>query len=345
MMGECGGTVPPIPGVAPDDRVLMVGAYGTGNIGDEAILAGLLAQVGDRGRVEVISRDPATTTAVHGVKAVSPFQVPGALGRSNVLVVGGGGLFSNHVGPLARGIVPLGLVALGLGKRVVLHGVSIDGTTPGPVAAGLALLSRRASAVTVRDSNSARVLVDFGGAAATVIEDVSRWAQAAPIDDASRVLERAGLDLEKPIVGIAPSAVERRFDGVIRNELPALLERLPGVQFCVVPLSRHPRVRRHNDLVIARWLQRRCRGLTVLDDVYDAATAISVFSLFSAAVCMRFHSLVFAHRAGVPIVAVPYAEKCRGWLDDHPGSATVAEPGGLAREVERVLAALVAEGQ
>ena len=51
------------------DPVLVVGAYGYGNVGDEAVLAGLLAKLGDRS-VTVVSRDPESTTRLHGVPSV-----------------------------------------------------------------------------------------------------------------------------------------------------------------------------------------------------------------------------------------------------------------------------------
>ena len=49
----------------------MVGAYGYRNVGDEAILAGLLTTLGGR-RVTVVSRSPAETSALHGVPAIPP---------------------------------------------------------------------------------------------------------------------------------------------------------------------------------------------------------------------------------------------------------------------------------
>jgi len=57
-----------------------------------------------------------------------------------------------------------------------------------------------------------------------------------------------------------------------------------------------------------------------------SAEGIFPFSLLAAAVCMRYHSLLFAARAGIPIVAIPYAEKCRTWLDEH-GIAPTAPRG------------------
>ncbi len=51
------------------DPVLVVGGYGYRNVGDEAILASLLRALEGR-RVTVVSRLPAETTAMHGVRAV-----------------------------------------------------------------------------------------------------------------------------------------------------------------------------------------------------------------------------------------------------------------------------------
>ena len=47
--------------------VLVVGAYGYGNVGDEAILSGLLARLGGHA-VTVVSRSPTETSALHGVQ-------------------------------------------------------------------------------------------------------------------------------------------------------------------------------------------------------------------------------------------------------------------------------------
>ena len=47
-----------------------------------------------------------------------------------------------------------------------------------------------------------------------------------------------------------------------------------------------------------------------------------------AAVCMRFHSLLFAERAGTPIVPITYASKCSTWLAERNMSSV--EPDGKA---------------
>ena len=44
---------------------------------------------------------------------------------------------------------------------------------------------------------------------------------------------------------------------------------------------------------------------------------LAAFAHLSAAVCMRFHSVLFAHRMGVPVVPVSYAPKVTTWLAEH----------------------------
>ena len=72
------------------EPVLVVGAYGYGNVRDEAVLAGLLAKLGDRSAT-VVSRDPAATARLHGVASVGIGGAISALGRHRSVVIGGGG--------------------------------------------------------------------------------------------------------------------------------------------------------------------------------------------------------------------------------------------------------------
>src|SRR5690606_26903894 len=99
--------------------VLVVGAYGMGNIGDEAMLAGLLRRLRGR-RVTVVSGDPAATRRLHRVKAVSARRASTELARTDAVVIGGGSLFSSHMGRRGRLIPLFGLIASALGKPVVL---------------------------------------------------------------------------------------------------------------------------------------------------------------------------------------------------------------------------------
>jgi polysaccharide pyruvyl transferase WcaK-like protein len=91
---------------------------------------------------------------------------------------------------------------------------------------------------------------------------------------------------------------------------------LPQVQFCFVPMSQHPKVSHHNDLLLGRRLQADVPRLAVLEAWHHPSDMLALFSHFTVAVCMRYHSLLFAQRAGAAIVPVPYAEKCESWLEE-----------------------------
>jgi len=55
--------------------------------------------------------------------------------------------------------------------------------------------------------------------------------------------------------------------------------------------------------------------MRVLDGWYHPADVLSLFGHLKAAVCMRYHSLLFADRMKTPVIPVAYAEKCQDWLN------------------------------
>jgi len=308
------------------DPVLVVGGYGYRNSGDEAILASLLRALEGR-RVTVVSRLPAETTAMHGVRAIPLTGALGALRRHRTLLIGGGGLFGVDMGGYGRLLPAYGLAASSLGLAVALHGVGIDRAIPTTAAVPLRLLARRAAEVSVRDAESATVLRAWGVAAA-VGPDLSSWLPPAKAAAGAAVLRAGGLDPRRPIVGLALTAVNPALVDAVLDASVACIDAFPEVQFCFVPMSQHPFVRRHNDLVLGRRLQARASRLVVLDGTSHPALLLAAYGHFSAMVSMRYHGLLFAARAGVPLIAVPYAQKCRTWLAER--AEVGVEPDGRA---------------
>lgn len=183
-------------------RVVISGAYGYGNIGDEAILKGMLLALREAipdADFVVLSRNPELTQKQHGVRAIHRvlflpslrqmvrFGLSRAgraqtlawirhLRQADVLIVGGGGLLYDRVNTTkAKWLEKLYLfgwpishwaleigVARALGKPVILYSVGV-----GPVTTrlGRRLLKRIAewsSLITVRDEVSRTVLSECG---------------------------------------------------------------------------------------------------------------------------------------------------------------------------------------
>src|SRR5262245_51808303 len=158
---------------------LLVGYYGFGNTGDEAILEALASGLARRVagvRLLVVSGNPEDTRRRHGLEAVSWLDLAGiadAVRQSDLVVVGGGGLFQDYWGIDASTLLtsrhwgitfyagPAVLAALSR-KPFALHGVGF-----GPLASPEALRLTRAvgeaaSSVSVRDEASRRLLAEAG---------------------------------------------------------------------------------------------------------------------------------------------------------------------------------------
>src|SRR5438552_1597935 len=100
---------------------LLVGAYGNGNIGDEAILAGLLQEIGDRRNALVFATVPTETEKLHGVRARRRALFP--LLRSKRIWVGGGELFQPG---MAWKYATLILIARLAGRPVEVRAVGVN---------------------------------------------------------------------------------------------------------------------------------------------------------------------------------------------------------------------------
>jgi polysaccharide pyruvyl transferase WcaK-like protein len=60
----------------------------------------------------------------------------------------------------------------------------------------------------------------------------------------------------------------------------------------------------------------RAQRATVLKGEYSAAEVLAMMGRFQFAVGMRLHFLIFAALRGTPFVALPYAGKVSGFLED-----------------------------
>ena len=294
--------------------ILVLGGQGYDNAGDEAMLDGLLRILG-RDMVSVVSRRPEHTASLHKVRTVGPAGLPLALLRHRTLLIGGGALFGRDMGILGRLLPFVGLVALAVGRTVALAGIGVDDETPRVMRPFLALLGRRARLVQVRDRASVAFLAGLG-VASSFAPDFSEFVEPASPETGWAVLEAAGVPVGQPVVGLALTAVEPILAAKVEAAMGQWLAAYPGASFVLIPTSRHPFVKSHDDLVFARRLQAANKRLFVVPGPLAPATMLALMGRFDAVVAMRYHALHFARRAGVPVVPLAYAPKCLAWCAD-----------------------------
>ena len=288
--------------------VLVSGYYGFGNLGDEAVLAGLLsawqAQMPDA-RVVVFSADPLATRALHNVEAWSraPLAVWRALDRARALISGGGSLVQD-VTSARSALYYLG--AMGAAQQRGLP-VAVIGQGIGPLRRPwLRFLARRiyqrATVVSVRDSDSAASLVAMG-----VTRPVHRGADLAFLTAPARqggvrgLLAQAGLDA----AGLRIGVVVRDWPGLLTaapmGELVGRFAREKGAAVAVLPFH----LGRDGPASAAAASAAGGRVVAVATP-QDLLALVGAMDLVVAA---RLHALVFAASVAVPAVGMAYDPK------------------------------------
>lgn len=275
-------------------RLLISGYYGAGNLGDEALLAGLLPSLLAAGVAPVVaSLDPASTAVDHGVAAVHRIHgLPAALWRANAVLSGGGGLLQDATS--ARSLqYYLGVVraARALGKPVAVFGQSL-----GPLSSSGADRVRRVLTgvpLGLRDAPSLELARRLGLPARAVADTALLVPRpppaAADVAGALVLVPRAGY----PTIGGVLAELGRRH------------------------LAAGGRVR----IVLVHPGQddgeaERLRAALPAAARVPAATVAELTAAFAGALAVvsgRLHGLVLGAVAGAPVAGLAYDPKVRGF--------------------------------
>ena len=169
--------------------VLLAGAFGQRNPGDEALLAAFVEALGDRPLAATTS-DPVQTESEHGIDAVharDPRAVARAVGRAQGVVFAGGTIFKT-LHPRS-GRRPLELLRNSLGVCAAARAAGVPLALAGVGAAPLATRRARALArgvvnradlLILRDAESARLLAETGAASPFRVGADASWARVEP---------------------------------------------------------------------------------------------------------------------------------------------------------------------
>src|SRR3990170_5521393 len=188
--------------------ILISGFYGFGNIGDEAVLAGMVQSLRARlGSVPliVLSADPGATAAAYAVEAGDRTDLPAilsAMRRSRLFLSGGGSLLQD-VTSARSAVYYLGLLRLAqiMGLRTMVYAAGL-GPLRRPVIRSLVRrVLDRTDAVAVRDADSAALVRALGSRRGPILTaDPAVLLSPAEGARAESLLRTAGADA--PIIGV-----------------------------------------------------------------------------------------------------------------------------------------------
>ena len=301
--------------------VLICGAYGMRNAGDEAILHALIAEM--RGidpwmPISVMSRRAAETSRYCGVDAVYTFDFPRMLRtmRCRELFVNGGGSLLQDV--TSTRSLWYYLFTLGAAKRrgcrVMMYGCGI-GPIRGKLNRKLAgrTVQRSVDAVTLREENSLQELRSLGVTAPEVLvaSDPALSLRPAPEAEIDRLMRGLGLDPAGRYLCFSL----RRWTGVKdKLELFAAAADYAWERYGLQPLllTVNPA---QDDRTTERFAALIHAPCVTVDAPPETAEIVGLVGRMTAVLAMRLHVLIFAASQAVPLAAVSYDPKVAAFLD------------------------------
>nr|WP_326185604.1 polysaccharide pyruvyl transferase CsaB [uncultured Oscillibacter sp.] len=302
------------------DGVVICGAYGRGNAGDDAILEAILEEmrsIDPDMPVLVLSKDPKATRLAYRVRSVSRMDLPAwhrAMRHTKLYINGGGSLIQDVTSRRSLWFYLHNIQsAKRCGCKVQMYGCGI-----GPVTRenhrklAARVLNQNVDVITLREPDSQAELRTMGVTKPEILltADPALTLRPASDDETDSMLLRAGIPPQGRYICFAL----RRWKGF--EEKAPLFGAAAKYAYETHGLTPvFVAVEKHLDPVAA---QLAARGLDIphyfLDDAGSAGTIIGALSRMEVVVSMRLHALIFAAGQGIPLAGVVYDPKVSAFL-------------------------------
>ncbi len=302
------------------DGVVICGAYGRGNAGDDAILEAILQEmrsIDPDMPVLVLSKDPKSTRLTYRVPSVSRMDISAwhrAMRHARLYINGGGSLIQDVTSRRSLWFYLHNIQsAKKCGCKVQMYGCGI-----GPVTRenhrklAASVLNQNVDVITLREPDSQAELRAMGVTQPEILltADPALTLRKAPDDETDSVLLRAGI----PPRGRYICFALRRWRGFEEKAfLFGAAAKYAYETYGLTPVF--VAVEKHLDPGAG---QLAAQGLDIphhfLDDAGSAGTIIGALSRMEVVVSMRLHALIFAAGQGIPLAGVVYDPKVSAFL-------------------------------
>jgi polysaccharide pyruvyl transferase CsaB len=325
-------------------KIFVAGYYGLNNIGDEAILSGMMCSLNkhiDDAHFSVITNDPIETEKIHNVIPIKQsfkegipkfalncvfknelYNVFRQIDNCDIFILGGGSLLQDlriHYLPFLLSMV---YYAQKKGKKTVVYGI---GAGPIDTMLGKKLCRKilgSADLVTVRDPMSKSVLEKCG------LQDVIQTADPAfglnlclpPLSEEK--------DLHSKRNYFATTLYNWLQDSDKNRNFTAHVEVLEKRRKIISSIYSEIKKTYNRDLYFIPTVKIDYKGyLKIMDlssDLEDSfvvnytnnlTRVVSLLSKSDVLIGMRLHSLILASMIGIPIVPISYCAKTKSYLD------------------------------
>ena len=301
--------------------VLICGAYGMSNAGDDAILEAILAEmrsIDPNMPLTVMTRRPKEIAVQHHVRAIHTFNIFGflrAMKRSALYINGGGSLIQDVTSSRSLWYYLFSLrAAKKRGCKVLMYGCGI-----GPVSRGLnrrasaEAMNRYVDAITLREEHSRRELESFGVTKPEIIvaSDPALFIQPASQRETDNFLAAHGLRKEdKHILFCLRNWPGYGEKAEMFGRAAAYAREKHGLRPVFFAINY-----RTDGAPSAQAAAFAGPDAVVIDEFLSTAMTVGLVSRMSAVVSMRLHALIFAASQSVPVAGISYDPKVRAFLD------------------------------
>jgi polysaccharide pyruvyl transferase CsaB len=324
-------------------RIGISGSYGGMNLGDEAILEGILSELSTAisADITVFSRNPEDTLARHELaRSVAPrsmtrTEMRAELEGLDLLILGGGGiLYDRDAEAYLREV----LLADELGIPVVVYAISAGPLTRESTRRAVREGLDRAQIITVRDRHAYRLLEDVGVSREmhlTVDPAFLLEPEELPLD----ALRAEGVEFDRHLVGFsvrepgpaAPDIDPDEYHALLANAADFMVERYDA-DVVFVPMEKADVQHAHG---VVAHMQNSERA-EILRRRYSPRQILHLMGRFDLAVGMRLHFLIFAALQGTPFTPLPYATKVSGLLEQLEMEAPPMQAVGTGPLIARI---------
>jgi polysaccharide pyruvyl transferase CsaB len=334
--------------------VSIFGYFGFANTGDEAILHCMLSRFREMQKerpgleLVVYSVDPTTTEAIHQVAAVPSSLPPTYFDfiyrfvrgdrkgyrralkmfiQTDVLVVGGGGLFFDHSSTNLYFKRLLAKIAWAkrLGKRVAVFGVGVGPIHHEESRRLLRKVLSKVDLITVRDAESHRLLDEIGVAGPPIhtTADFVYLLEGSPDARVCEIVNAEKLPLgDRPRVAVCIYGDQIKIDS-IRNSLLRFCEFAVselGADIWFVPMQTGGGF---DDRVGARQLVEQLAtrdNIHLVEGEYSPWESQGLLGRVDAVLGMRLHGVILALNNATPVFGISYMPKVERAFDElgHP---------------------------
>lgn len=319
------------------DGVVICGAYGHGNAGDDAILRSIIRSVRKLDEtipVTVLAKNTESVKKKYRTDSIYTLNVPQvllALRKSRLYINGGGTLIQNATSQRSLRYYLFTLQAAKLlGNKVDMYGCGIGPVTgKNHVKKAARVLDRCVDRITLREADSLEKLREYGVTKPmqTLSSDPALALHPASEVDALSYLRRHRLN------------PEGKYLCFILRTWYGFSEKAEAIAQCAQRAYREhgltPVFLSLNNLYDGRAAQQVIPHLScpwvLLDDGAEPELLIAVLSYMQAVVSMRLHGLILSSMSGLPLVGVSYDPKI-GYFLNYLGTGSCIELRDVTQE-------------